>query len=86
MYLNGDGIPKNEAEAAKWYRKAAEHGDATAQHILGIMYEDGIGVSKDDKMAIKWYDAAVKQGNESARARLQDLQRKTVPFWRKLFN
>jgi len=25
MYISGEGVSKNEAEAAKWFRKAAEH-------------------------------------------------------------
>ena len=30
-YEYGDGVKKSYAEAAKWYRKAAEHGDAEGQ-------------------------------------------------------
>ena len=30
MYLNGQGVPQNYAEAAKWYRKAAVQGDVDA--------------------------------------------------------
>jgi len=25
MYENGEGVPQNYVQAAKWYRKAAEH-------------------------------------------------------------
>ena len=31
MYDNGNGVPENDAEAVKWFRKAANQGDATAQ-------------------------------------------------------
>jgi len=31
MYANGDGVPENVAEAVKWYRLAAEQGNASAQ-------------------------------------------------------
>jgi len=34
MYRKGKGVPKNKAEAVKWYRKAAEQGDADAQYWL----------------------------------------------------
>ena len=27
MYANGNGVPKCEMEAVKWYRKAEEQGD-----------------------------------------------------------
>ncbi|HCZ15682.1 MAG: Sel1 repeat protein [Candidatus Accumulibacter phosphatis] len=30
MYQNGKGVAKSDAEAAAWYRKAAEQGDANA--------------------------------------------------------
>jgi len=31
MYANGEGVPENDAEAVKWYLKAAEQGFADAQ-------------------------------------------------------
>ncbi len=31
MYENGQGVPQDDAEAVKWYHKAAEQGHATAQ-------------------------------------------------------
>ena len=34
----------NFAEAVKWYRKAADQGNATAQSHLARMYRDGKGV------------------------------------------
>ena len=41
---NGRGVPEDDAEAARWYRLAADQGHAIAQHILGIMYAHGEGV------------------------------------------
>ena len=41
MYELGDGVPKDKAEAARWYRLAAEQGGATAHNRLGVMYELG---------------------------------------------
>jgi TPR repeat protein len=62
MYQNGQGIPKDDAEAIKWYRKAADQGYAEAQTYLGTMYQDGQGVPKDDVEAVKWYRKAADQG------------------------
>lgn len=45
----------DDAEAAKWFRKAADKGHADAQHSLGWMYAQGKGVLKDDAEAVKWY-------------------------------
>jgi TPR repeat protein len=32
MYENGDGVEQDSAEAVRWYKKAAEQGDADAQN------------------------------------------------------
>ena len=47
MYADGEGVPKDDAEAVRWYRLAAEQGNAAAQFSLGLMYADGEGVPKD---------------------------------------
>ena len=41
MYDTGEGVPQDDAEAARWYRLAAEQGDADAQFNLGVMYDTG---------------------------------------------
>lgn len=45
-YENGDGVGKDEAEAVKWYRIAAEQGNARAMIELGKCYTFGIRVRK----------------------------------------
>ena len=49
------GVTKNDEEAVKWYRKAADQGFAAAQYNLGGMYYRGEGVAKDEVEAVKWY-------------------------------
>ena len=39
LYLKGSGVKKDRAAAIKWIRKAAEHGHALSQRILGLLYE-----------------------------------------------
>jgi uncharacterized protein len=39
------GVPQDRSQAAAWYRKAAEQGDARAQFNLGLMYRYGPGYS-----------------------------------------
>jgi peptidoglycan hydrolase-like protein with peptidoglycan-binding domain len=58
------------AEAAKWWRKAAEQGDAYAQYNLGLMYAKGEGVTQDDVEAVKWYRKAADQGLAEAQYNL----------------
>ena len=67
MYDEGRGVPKDDRQAVRWYRKAAEQGDAIAQYNLGLMYADGEGVPKDDVQAYAWANLAGAQGLESAR-------------------
>lgn len=65
-YAEGSLVPKNLAEAAKWYTKAAEGGVAVAQYRLGSLYERGQGVPKDLTSAVNWYQRAADQGNVNA--------------------
>jgi TPR repeat protein len=50
------------AQAAAWYRKAAEQGNVLAQATLGLLYSMGQGVPHSDVEAYYWLDlaAAVK--------------------------
>jgi TPR repeat protein len=41
MYVRGEGVAENDAEAVKWFIRAANQGDATAQWALGAMYGSG---------------------------------------------
>lgn len=54
---------KDDAEAVRWYRKAAEQDFATPQFNLGAMYADGLGVPQDDVQAVAWYRKAAEQGD-----------------------
>jgi TPR repeat protein len=61
-YQNGFGVAKDDAEAAKWYRKSAEQGNAKAQYRLGRCYDDGTGVPKNLVEAAQWYYKSAEQG------------------------
>jgi TPR repeat protein len=66
-YLFGQGVPQDYTEAVKWYRKAAEQGNARAQDWLGFCYQDGLlGVSQDYTEAVKWFRKAAEQGDAAA--------------------
>ena len=57
-------------EAVKWYRIAADQGNANAQYNLGLMYYNGYGLTKDYVEAVKWYRKAADQGNAKAQHNL----------------
>jgi len=63
-------VAKDERQAAEWYRKAADQGNATAQLNLGVMYDNGQGVAKDERQAAEWYRKAADQGNATAQRNL----------------
>ena len=60
MYESGQGMLRNDAEAIRWYRKAAEQDDAVAQFDRGVMYAKG--VSPDHAEAAIWYRLAADHG------------------------
>jgi len=73
MYANGRGVVKNEVEAVKWFRKAADQGYAEAQFSLGVMYNIGQGVVKNEAEAVKWYRKAADQGHAKAQYNLGNM-------------
>lgn len=60
------GLPRNDMEAAKWYRKAAEAGNFDAHLSLGLCYQFGTGVTSDRVEAAKWYRKAAIAGEPRA--------------------
>jgi hypothetical protein len=70
MYGKGLGVPQDYAKAVKWYRKAAEQGNADVQVILGVVYHNGEGVPQDYSEAAKWYRKAAEQGYAKAQSNL----------------
>ena len=56
MYGKGQGVTQNYAEAVKWFRFAADQGDASAQYALGLMYGNGRGVPHDYVSAYMWFN------------------------------
>ena len=66
MYSDGKFVPKDYAEAVKWFRKAAERGNSECQYNLGTMYDNGQGAPQDYVEAYKWYNLAAAQGVTNA--------------------
>jgi TPR repeat protein/actin-like ATPase involved in cell morphogenesis len=69
--LSGYGVAQDHAEALKWFRKAAEQGDAVAQNGLGVCYHTGsAGVPRNGLAAAEWYRKAAEQGHAKAQYNL----------------
>lgn len=66
-YNFGFATDKNLEEAAKWYQKSAENGQADAQFDLAYCYHFGaLGLAVSKKEAIKWYKKAGEQDHAEA--------------------
>ncbi len=65
-YWNGDGVERDERQAADWFDRAARQGLAPAQRMLGRCYEQGRGVERDARQAVAWYRWAATQGDPEA--------------------
>lgn len=55
---DGRGVAKDYAEAVKWFRLAADQGDADGQYSLGISYWMSEGVLQDYAQAHMWFNLA----------------------------
>lgn len=71
----GDGCKDNKGKvivkrsvrrAAQWFRRAAEHGVASAQNSLGVRLSDGNGVTKNIQEALYWFRKAFHAGDTCA--------------------
>jgi TPR repeat protein len=56
-YKSGRGVPEDENAAVKWFKQAANNGNAKAMFRLGNYHENA---------ALKWYERAAEQRNEDA--------------------
>ncbi len=70
QYEFGEGLQRNPAEAAKWYRRSADQGYAAAQQNLGNLYEHGVGVNEDWVAAATWYRKGAEQGHSRSQLAL----------------
>ncbi len=56
--------------AMEIWRPLAEHGDASAQYMVGYLYAQGEGVESNSGKAAKWYRKAADQGDPDAQLNL----------------
>lgn len=70
--VKSEEVYKNFAEAAKWYSKVAEQGDANAQRNLGLYY---IQEKRDNVRGYAWILLSVKNGLEDLTSKLAELEK-----------
>lgn len=63
-FFQGLGVPKNDADSAAWFQRAAQQGHPKAQSILAMLSFLGRGVEADPAEAYKWISLAAACGEE----------------------
>ncbi|HLQ24975.1 MAG TPA: tetratricopeptide repeat protein [Acidiferrobacterales bacterium] len=80
-YKYGIGVSQDHAASMKWFRMAAEQGEADAQFNLARIHEskaDGLyrrarAVPANDGEAFKWYRLSAEQGHTQAQVKLAEM-------------
>ena len=70
IYLTGDGVAKDDPEAMKWLRMAADQDNPVGERYLAEMYFKGRGVPADNMEAAKWLRMAADQGDAQSQHNL----------------
>lgn len=66
MHAEGQGLPPDDVQMAKWMRKSAEQGYVEAQYHLAELYARGFGVRENPAQALQWFIKAADQGHARA--------------------
>ena len=74
MYYQGQGVAQDYQAAIKWYKLAADQGQAKSQNSLGYMYLQGQGVTLDYIRAYMWLDISASQGIKEAKGNLKKVK------------
>jgi len=70
LYENGLGVKQDFAEAAEWYRRAADQGGPESQNNPGVLCTTGQGVPQDYMEAVRLYGLAATQDDLEATTNL----------------
>ena len=65
-FYEGDGVTRDYAKAARWYKKAAEQHEPRALHELAMMHRSGEGVEKNENEALYLISEAANWGNHES--------------------
>ncbi len=71
LYEEGQGLPRDDVEAAYWYSRAAEKGLADAYFALGQLFVHRQGARQDRMAAHHWFSLAKEHGHRLADQEMQ---------------
>ena len=69
-YLDGDGVKRNEYNAALYARMSADQNYPEGMHLFGYLLFNGTGVSQNQAEATEWWLKAAEQGYAKAQYNL----------------
>jgi len=72
-FTDGRYVTSPNAEVVKRDRRAAEHGDASAQFKMAMRYDLGVGVPQNYPESVKWLHKASEQGLAEAQYNLGNM-------------
>jgi len=79
MALDGQGMPQDYAEAARWFERSADQDYTKAQLNLGALYGVGKGVKRDYVQAYKWLNLCSAKGDQKCIAQRDLVAKKLKP-------
>jgi TPR repeat protein len=72
-FASGTQAIRDDSEAYRWFKQAADGGLAEAQYNLGILHATGRGTAPNYAEAARWYRLAAEQGLSEAQFNLGTL-------------
>jgi TPR repeat protein len=70
MFGYSRDVQPDYKQMVKWFRTAANEGNAEGQYQLGYLYGDGEGVPENQPEALRWFQKSADQGNPKAEYQL----------------
>jgi TPR repeat protein len=70
LYANGNGVSRDDAQAAQWYRKGADAGNSSAMTALAVVLLEGRGTAIDQQEAVRLLKSASANNYTEAMNRL----------------
>jgi TPR repeat protein len=65
-FADGQGLPRDYKQAARWFGQAASNGNSEAEAMLGELCQAGQGVPHNLTNAVKWFTKAAQEGSTTA--------------------
>jgi TPR repeat protein len=78
LLLLGQGVARDDAAAAEWFRRSAENGYLGGMADYAFVLSRGRGVPRDEPGAVQWLTRAAMGGDPSAMVHLAECQQQGI--------